>query len=1086
MPSFHVQKTPVVSTFGAQPSSTPALFRQEPSNPLIELSRSASSQAMQSAVAIGKNIDGLRNYIETFKNNLTEPTISDQVFIDTLKLKVGMPTYNLICEEVASAIHGERNGSVGEKILLLNFRSILLLRDSEGRTPLDQVYDHLCNQREIYRAIGELYNLRATLLSLKECNERSHRVGPHYQDFLTSSELKARAIGEFKSLPPKAIGMLCNRIWELDSRPPHNPHYGYETVLGDVEKLLAHAGTSPIQDCIPLLETESRLPCQLTTSRTLKVEMRASDKASTIQDIQNLYALQDLKAFLEDGSKNNDFLVAKYRRMPGDLKDLLNNLIWLANYQPQELGFGERFITDNMRILLKIQNQDHVDIVSQLISHYEGKIQAQRLNDEIDAFIRSAGEVSERPGLILEKFKALSPKAQDDLRYRVWYNHGGHSNPHFGGWNYGGKTIESDARCLFRGAPHSIIWNYSLELQKKVKEGDAVLKDDFKRSKTLPPAPIDVSTKSLEREEGLVGNLPKNLRVAFVTAEMGGVASIGGLGSALDGMVRGFSAEDSRVIMPLYRNGPIRDELISQMRETDHKIEVEGRKIKIMKAKVNGVRCYFVDDPELFWIPKKHDGTSGNFYEGGYHHNKRRWAVFQKAAAELSYQMSKKEKPVELVHVHDAQTALVPKIIQKSHPEEWAQGRTPATVFTYHNTAEPNTYYDDTTQYLADIGLPKRSMNSFIEALDDADAVTTVSETFGKETQTTNPDFANGMHSFVHTAAGKGKLFGIVNGNSNGWNPARDAQLQSWKSVLPETKDGIIDLRYGPELSDQQLGEKTKLIQRELCAYLKQLDPSNPAYADLDPEKPIVMYLGRYDTKQKGINKLPMIMEETLRNGGQFVCIGTEPDSDAKRILEEMRRVGKAKFGGKGFLVLEDNKVGGRFVYQGVFGSMLRAACTLPIFPSRYEPCGLVQGEFNRFGKTVIATRTGGFPDTLKTEGHHANGYLFDRKDKWNADEQDLLKATAEQDDAIRKTLGVALEDAKRKQIDLYHGNLEDYAPHMQQTRTIMRDAHNSTWEKTPDGSLSAIRKLELVYAKAFQQRRHRGRINADLKTVKV
>jgi len=365
-------------------------------------------------------------------------------------------------------------------------------------------------------------------------------------------------------------------------------------------------------------------------------------------------------------------------------------------------------------------------------------------------------------------------------------------------------------------------------------------------------------------------------------------------------------------------------------------------------------------------------------------------------------------------------------------------------------------------------------MNSFIEGLTSADIVTTVSKTYGKEAQLRNGEFGNGMHDHVKLAAFNKKLYGIVNGNSNGFNPAKDPILQNWTSVLPETHGQKVDLRFGPHLSNEELAEQTKKIQRELCAYLKQLDPTNPAYANLDPEKPIVMYLGRYDISQKGVDKFKLIMEETLANGGQFICVGTEPDDESKAILHKMKEIAKQR-NHQGVLILEDRKVDGQYVYQGVFGSLLRGGCTHAIFPSIYEPCGLVQGEFNRFKKKVIAPDTGGFPDTLKKEGPDANAYLFKRCDVWYSQEQD---------EAIKETLRTAIAQAVQEQRILYHGTPQERAPQMEHERRIMQNAIKSTWETTPDGSLSAIRLLELVYAKGFQTLRNRGKIFADLKTV--
>lgn len=330
---------------------------------------------------------------------------------------------------------------------------------------------------------------------------------------------------------------------------------------------------------------------------------------------------------------------------------------------------------------------------------------------------------------------------------------------------------------------------------------------------------------------------------------------------------------------------------------------------------------------------------------------------------------------------------------------------------------------------------------------------------------------AGGLGYFVKKAAVQGKFVGIVNGNSNNWDPRQDTQLQNWKSVATGQP---MDLRFGPDTPD--LADKIVTIQKELCATLKNRHFDDPAYADLDPEKPIFLYFGRLSWDQKGIDKLPMIMEEVLKNGGQFVCVGVEPDPRAKEVLERMKRRAR-ELGKKGVLILEDRKVNGKLLYQGEFASVFRGAASKNIFPSLFEPCGLVQGESNRFGKEVIATATGGFKDTLITEGPDANGRLFKRCDNW---------FSPEQDEEIKKTLIPAINDAKMMMHALHHGTDDEKRPYVEKMRRISRNALNSTWEKTPDGTPSAITRLKHAYAKAFERREIRGLIPTNLKTLKV
>jgi starch synthase len=1040
----------------------------------------AAVLAYQSSDEAGKRLNSFKSFI----NDLQNLNISNSNYLQSFKQHLGPDLFKKVCEEVGMSLTGSKDSYAGVRLLNDNFRAILRIKNYNGETLLDQIATFFGHQYNSYRGIAELNSIGETLEKQSDHYRQAGRSSVvHTNHYEEAARLKLDALRAFKSLPEQAKGHICKKIYELDGGGHREGDYGYNRALDNIERVLSYNNESPIKHAIAQVTAQAPKAPNFIVTYVHAESIKPTDSAATAKEIRKLYELEDLKQFLADRYKTNDFVTGKYRAMNPDLKELTNKLIWLASYQPIELGFGENFVARNPRALLGIQNQQGIDIISQLISHQQEKILALRLYDEVIAFNHNT--IDKNPQQILELFNHLSDKAKEDFRSRVWKRDGGERNPNMGGWKnffgdwgyYGTRKIETDPKTLFTGYP-AVISDYLNYLQESVVKADSILIQDLERAKPVPAEPVDVSASKLASEPGLIQHLPPNLRVAYVTAELQGVASLGGLGSAVDGMARGFGADDSRVILPLYQNGVIKDELLKKLeRKKKYDITVDGKTHRIYKLNYNGLRCYLVDDPQLFWIPKKPDGSSGDFYDGEYLHCKHRWAVFQSVATELLYKFSKKEEPFQLAHLHDAQTGLIPKMMAERHPEEWKRGETPAMMFTFHNNLEPNTYNNDQTMdILARHGLQRRGMNSFMEALQDADMITTVSETFSKEAQT--PIFGNGMDRSVKVAALQNKFVGIVNGNSNGWDPRKDEQLEKWKSAIEgPSKGSVPDLRYGPDSPD--LGDKIIACQKEVCAYLKSLPFDDEAYADLDPEKPIIMYVGRYDSSQKGMEKFRLIMEETLRNGCQFVCAGirNENDRDAKAMIDQLKQRAK-ELGKKGVLILDDKKENGKLKYQGVFGNLLRAASTIAAFPSKYEPCGLVQGEFNRMGKKALATRTGGFADTLTAEAPNANGYLFRRDDKWHSEEQDK---------EIIATLRIALDYAKALQHALYHGDDAAKKPYLNTMRTIMHNALHSTWEETFDGSLSPIRRIELAIAKALVNTKRRGEpVIANLKTLKV
>ena len=686
--------------------------------------------------------------------------------------------------------------------------------------------------------------------------------------------------------------------------------------------------------------------------------MLPSDTTETLTNLYTIYQLQDFLLFLNDPNKNNDFLVSQFEALHPELRNMLRETYFIA-YENQSAPFeqqgrDEHIIKKNVRNFLKIQNKNHTNIIQQLLSIYSEKHSLFRRKEEINHLIHIRPQLSKEQ--TFEAFKLLNERSRWGLETTIYLIH--KERPHFQDpGEYGSNAIKNNVNVLSENAPYSsmsILFDYGSELEKQYRliTNQNLLESLKKEKINFPENPIPVSSKPLEEKaqrEKLLDHLPKqNFRVVHVTPELKldqtTVASTGGLAVSVGGIISAFGVNSSRVVLPLYRNGPISQTLLEQMKETDHQIWVEGQKVKIFKAKINGVRCYFVDHG-LFWVPKKEDGSTGNLYddvpcsphENKFHNNKHKWTIFQSAAANLCKLFSRKKNPIHLVHNHDSQTGFIPTLLY---------GETPATVFTFHNNAEQMKYENDQTSrsYLRAIGLEERDTNSFIEGLLASDMVTTVSEKYGEEVQT--PQFGQGMKEnwgtsrYVKKIASQGKLVGIPNGNTHDWDPARSKVLQNWESVLPESKGEVIDLRISSTMDVKTYAETLKRAQRELCHVLKNFDPQDPAFADLDPEKPIGMYLGRYDSGQKwGKGELLQAMEEILAKGGQFICIGTGADENAKKDLEIMKKRAK-ELGHKGVLILEDTMTL-KYQRELKLGPLMRLCVSFGVLPSLYEPGGL-------------------------------------------------------------------------------------------------------------------------------------------------
>lgn len=980
---------------------------------------------------------------------ILEKKVSHELLMDSLQRYIGHYEFRILCEAVALGAENVKNASRGEKLLIQDPFHLFRISNKNGRNLFNQICDYHIKRKDNLIAQEGLRYLKNSVTKWTESQSRLryNQIRPFFDD-----------------LSEKAKSTICYKIWEIDDRPK-KPEHGKNTILENFGRLVYYKNHKPLDETLASLNHD---PFYLTVDYVEPNGLSAFDSVATIPDLQKYSSLRGFNSVLEDFSKDNNTLFTHFETLPSDLKKLIYELVWMAHVKPQGYDdFAKRLLEHDTRSLLRMQNQNGSHIISQLMTHYRNKIALRRLEDRIRAFIKTSN--NSLPSAFLTKLANSRLDTDEFLSHAIWYLDGGYKDRNFGGMNYGTNQIKGhlafgkDIFLQFLGKQANAIKTY-------YSTADSHLLQDFNQAFDLSN-PIEVSMDNLVKTDSLIKNhLPDKHRDVFIASELAHVASVGGLGAAIEGMVQGMkannkAAKDVRVILPLYREGPINDAIIKQMKETDYTVFAEGKQLPIFKATIHGISCYFIAQQEgLFHIHRKNDGSVGNFYEDGYDWEKydrqrHRWAVFQKGAAELAYAFSKKKHPFELIHVHDAQTALIPKILQHSHPQEWVEGKTPATVFTFHNTAEPMEYHEDRTGYLENIGLPRQPANSFIEGLNAADMVTTVSKTFAKEAQMKEPRiFGNGMHDAIRKVAAQGKFYGIINGITNYWKPTENSVLANWQSALH--KDMVKNLQYGPHMDAITLAKHKKECQEELCTYLQNLHLDNPAHANLDPKKPIFAYIGRLDS-QKGIDKMLIAMREILPEG-QFVCIGTDPNEECRRYLNEMAMIARRDYGNKGTLFLVDTKVNGSYLHQSKFGPLLRA-CATGVYISSYEPCGLGHQEFARMGEDVIATNTGGHTDTV-IEGF--NGFLAKRLPNWNSPEQD---------EEIRKAVRRAVNKAVQEQNAL-NTSPKAAIPFMEHRRAIMADALKRTWTTTPDNNtLSPIRQLELVYAEAFRRRKNRG-----------
>ena len=176
----------------------------------------------------------------------------------------------------------------------------------------------------------------------------------------------------------------------------------------------------------------------------------------------------------------------------------------------------------------------------------------------------------------------------------------------------------------------------------------------------------------------------------------------------------------------------------------------------------------------------------------------------------------------------------------------------------------------------------------------------------------------------------KNDLSGILNGiDTGGWNPAADTMLRT---------------RYGS--SNWKQGKRDNKL--ELCQR-----------TGLDEKRPLFAFIGRLDSRQKGIGKMLEILSYILKEAS-LVVLGTGADDLEKRLAEAEKDYPRYLRS-----VLR---------FDEPFAHLLYAAADAILLPSVFEPCGLVQMIAQRYGTIPIAHAVGGLKDTIR---NNETGFLY-------------------------------------------------------------------------------------------------------------
>ncbi|MEZ6255377.1 MAG: glycogen/starch synthase [Patescibacteria group bacterium] len=430
--------------------------------------------------------------------------------------------------------------------------------------------------------------------------------------------------------------------------------------------------------------------------------------------------------------------------------------------------------------------------------------------------------------------------------------------------------------------------------------------------------------------ENLITDVPENrgvapMKILMVGAEVYPYASVGGYAMVLNYLSRALAAKghDVRVFMPKFG-------FIDKGTQFDLETVIEGLRVPtddpsepylICNVKVHrtsaGVMTYFLENMEYY-------EKRANVY--GYVDDAVRWALLSRGA--LEFIRTGMFIP-DIIHTHDWHTSVLCDYVNRNYRDDDILNDI-STVLTIHSMGHQGMFnhrhvseldYDDGRSSVAALLSDRINKQNFLRrGILYADMLTTVSKTYAKEILT--PEYGECLDKLLLEV--RSKLVGIVNGLNNvDFNPSTDPLLA--KNFDIHTLPNRVENKYA--------------LQDALGLPIKQ-------------DALVVGMLGRLDG-QKGTDLAIKTMRHVLKDFNvQFVQVGGGDGG----LAEQLRGL-HAEF---------PTKVGIHpYPNFSNLPRLMFGGSDVMLFPSRFEPCGIVQMEAMRYGSIPIVRDIGGLADTV-------------------------------------------------------------------------------------------------------------------------
>ena len=431
------------------------------------------------------------------------------------------------------------------------------------------------------------------------------------------------------------------------------------------------------------------------------------------------------------------------------------------------------------------------------------------------------------------------------------------------------------------------------------------------------------------------------MKIAICASEGAPYAKSGGLGDVMEALpaaLQRIEGNEVALFLPYYNKIKENEKYVTA-KVAEFRVSLGWRKqyCAVMKLtnRTDGVQVYFLDNEYYF------GGRTGAIY--GDMDDGERFAFFSRACLDA---MVAVEFIPDVIQCNDWQCAPIPVYLKALYHDSFPKTRCMYTIHNIEYQGWANAgFFDDVLalpwEYRTTLDM-NNSVNVMKGAIETADLVTTVSETYARELM--YPYYAHGLDGILSNNAWK--LTGITNGiDTNTFNPETDPALPA---------------HYNAETFVEGKAAVKAALQEEVGLPVK-------------PDVPLMVMVTRL-AGHKGLDLLCYIARRLMwEEDAQLLILGTgEPQYETffKDLANQF-----------------PEQVAAKITFNLKLASRIYAGGDIYLMPSKSEPCGLSQMNAMRYGTVPVVHATGGLKDTVPGVDENGEGGLGFTFQSYNADD---------------------------------------------------------------------------------------------------